>query len=155
MSVVALNMAKRFALSAPQSPNGWLEVLMTRHRPISKKRMPANILNLPDYAVLAVEHDDHDDHDDHLCVEVRQPPTHCPNCNSDRLVGFGRREPLVKDLPMHGKRVGMYINTRRMQCRACVKTFSETLPKVNEKRAMTMRRADWIGKTEDHDQWFA
>ncbi|WP_338860075.1 hypothetical protein [Mycetohabitans rhizoxinica] len=109
-------------------------------------------MNLPDYAVLAVEHDDHDYH---LCVEVRQPPTHCPNSNSHRLVGFGRCEPLVKDLPMHGKRVGMYVNTRRMQRRACVKTFSETLSEVNEKPPMTKHRADWIGKTKDHDRWFA
>ena len=109
----------------------------------SKKKMPANILNLAAYAVLAVEHDDHDYH---LSVEVKQPPTHCPHCNSDRLVGFGRREQLVKDLPMHGKRVGMYVSTRRMQCRACDKTFSEALPDVDEKRAMTRRLADWIGK---------
>ncbi|ELA01471.1 transposase TnpA, ISL3 family protein [Cupriavidus sp. HMR-1] len=109
----------------------------------SKKNMPANILNLPTYAVLAVEQNDHDYH---LSVEVKQPPTHCPHCNSDHLVGFGRREQLVKDLPMHGKRVGMYVSTRRMQCRACSKTFSEALPDVDEKRAMTKRLVDWIGR---------
>ncbi len=108
-----------------------------------KENMPANILNLSTYAVLAV---DHDNHNYHLSVEVKQPPTHCRHCNSDHLVGFGRREQLVKDLPMHGKRVGMYVSTRRMQCRACDKTFSEALPDVDEKRAMTRRLADWIGK---------
>lgn len=56
---------------------------------------------------------------------------------------------------MHGKRVGMYVNTRRMQRRAYVKTFSETLSEVNEKPPMTKHRADWIGKTKDHDRWFA
>lgn len=109
----------------------------------SKKNMPANILNLPAYAVLAVEQNDHDYH---VNVEVKQPPTHCPHCNSDHLVGFGRREQLVRDLPMHGKRVGMYVGTRRMQCRACSKTFSEPLPEVDEKRAMTKRLVDWIGR---------
>ncbi|MCR4471603.1 transposase family protein [Burkholderia sp. SCN-KJ] len=44
------------------------------------------------------------------------PLTHCPHCNSDRLVGFGRRERLVRDLPMHGRRVGMYVGTQRMGC---------------------------------------
>lgn len=109
----------------------------------SKKKMPANILNLAAYAVLAVEHDDHDYH---ISVEAKQPPTHCPHCNSDHLVGFGRREQLVRDLPMHGRRVGMYVGTRRMRCQACSKTFSETLPDVDEKRSMTVRLVDWIGK---------
>ena len=107
------------------------------------ENMPANILNLSSYEVLSV---DHDDHDYHVNVEVKQPPTHCPTCNADRLVGFGRREQLVRDLPMHGRRVGMYVGTRRMQCRACSKTFSETLPDVDEKRSMTVRLVDWIGK---------
>jgi hypothetical protein len=47
---------------------------------------------------------------------------------------------------MHGKRVGMYVSTRRMQCRACAETFSEALPDVEEKRAMTKRLVDWIGR---------
>lgn len=38
-------------------------------------------------------------------------------------VGFGRREQLIKDLPMHGKRVGIYVNTRRMKCKSCTKIF--------------------------------
>ncbi|KGC96356.1 transposase family protein [Burkholderia pseudomallei] len=105
--------------------------------------MPANILNLPAYTVLEVEHDDHSYH---VNVEVAQPPTHCQHCNSDRLVGFGRREQLVRDLPMHGKRAGMYVGTRRMQCRTCSKTFSEALPAVDEKRAITRRLVDWIGR---------
>jgi transposase len=100
--------------------------------------MPANILNLPAYTVLGVEHDDHSYH---VNVEVTQPPTHCPHCNSDRLVGFGRREQLVRDLPMHGRRVGMYVGTRRMRCQACSRTFSEPLPDVDEqgKRAHASR----------------
>lgn len=106
--------------------------------------MPANILNLPAYAVIALEHNDHDYHID---AEVKQPPVECPMCHSSNLVGFGRREQMVKDLPIHGKRVGIYVSTRRMQCRACNKTFSEVLPEVDERRSMTKRLVDWIGKT--------
>lgn len=105
--------------------------------------MPANILNLPSYAVISIVENEHDYHID---AEVKQPPTNCPLCQSDNLVGFGRREQLVKDLPMHGRRVGVYVNTRRMQCRACDKTFSEMLPEVDERRAMTKRLLGWIGK---------
>lgn len=105
--------------------------------------MPTNILNLPSYIVLAV---DQNDHDYHIKVEIKQPPSNCPLCHSDNLVGFGRREQMLKDLPMHGRRVGIYLNTRRMQCRGCNKTFSEPLPEVDERRAMTKRLVDWIGK---------
>lgn len=105
--------------------------------------MPANILNLPQYAVKSV---DHDDHDYHINAEVKAPPGSCPSCGSTSLVGFGRREQVVKDLPMHGRRVGIYINTRRMLCRSCNKTFSEILPEVNERRSMTKRLVAWIGK---------
>jgi len=96
--------------------------------------MPANILNLPAYAVTAVTENEHDYH---INAEVKAPPVECPLCHSSNLVGFGRREQLVKDLPMHGRRVGIYVSTRRMQCRGCNKTFSETLPEVDEHRITT------------------
>ena len=106
--------------------------------------MQTNILNLASYSVLKVEETEHDYH---VGVEAKNPASHCLYCKSDSLVGFGRREQLVKDLPMHGKRVGLYVNTRRMKCRACERTFSEPLPDVDEKRAMTIRLVEWIGKS--------
>jgi transposase len=53
---------------------------------------------------------------------------------------------MVKDLPMHGKRVGIYIDTRRYRCKSCSRTFYETLPEINQKRLMTNRLVAWIGK---------
>jgi transposase len=105
--------------------------------------MPANILNLPSYAVTAV---DNTDHDYHIKAEVKDAPKRCYECHSSSVVGFGRREQLVKDLPIHGKRVGIYLNTRRMKCNECQKTFSERLPEVDERRSMTRRLVTWIGK---------
>ena len=105
--------------------------------------MSTNILNLTSYEVIALEENQHDYH---INAEVKVPPLICPLCKSDKIVGFGRREQLVKDLPMHGKRVGIYVATRRMQCRSCNKTFSEALPDVDERRSMTSRLLDWIGK---------
>jgi transposase len=104
---------------------------------------PANILNLPCYKVLGITENEHDYHID---VEAIDPPTSCPHCQSSILVGFGRREQMVKDLPMHGRRVGLYIDTRRYRCRNCGKTFYEALPEIDEKRAMTKRLALWMGK---------
>ena len=105
--------------------------------------MPANILNFSAYTVTGIEENDHDYH---ISAETLNPPQSCPHCHSDNLVGFGRREQMVKDLPMHGKRTGIYINTRRYRCRACTKTFYEALPEVDGKRDMTKRLVDWLGK---------
>lgn len=105
--------------------------------------MPANILNLVDYTVLSVENTDHDYH---IKAETKAAPIQCPTCQSNAIVSFGRREQLIKDLPMHGRRVGIYVSTRRMKCTSCTKTFSESLPDVDDKRTMTKRLLEWIGK---------
>jgi len=105
--------------------------------------MPANILNLPCYKVLGIQESERDYHID---VAAAESPTSCPHCQSSNLVGFGRREQMVKDLPMHGRRAGLYIDTRRYQCRGCGKTFYEALPEIDEKRLMTRRLAQWMGK---------
>lgn len=105
--------------------------------------MPSNILNLPDYNVTSVKYTD-DDY--HIEAEIKSAPTHCVNCKSTELVGFGKREQLVKDLPMHGRRVGIYVSVRRIKCKSCAKTFSEQLPQVDTERFMTKRLLDWIGK---------
>ena len=105
--------------------------------------MPANILNLSCCKVLGIQQNEHDYHID---VEAAEPPTSCPHCRSGDLVGFGRREQMVKDLPMRGRRVGLYIDTRRYRCRTCGKTFYEALPEIDEKRLMTKRLAQWMGK---------
>jgi len=105
--------------------------------------MSPNILNLPAYEVLEVAQDEHDYH---IRAETKQVPRVCACCGSDNIIGSGRRENLVKDLPMHGKRVGIYVNLRRMKCHSCAKTFSETLPDVDDKRGMTNRLVEWVGK---------
>jgi transposase len=107
---------------------------------------PINILNLPSYTVTRVHETEHDYS---VYATVNVLPT-CPACGSDRLHGFGRREQMVRDLPSHGKRVAIYVDTRRFKCLACsqdrVATFSEPLPDVDPKRAMTVRLVAWIGR---------
>ncbi|MYM92678.1 ISL3 family transposase [Duganella vulcania] len=105
--------------------------------------MPTNLLNLPNYQITSVQDTEHDYH---VYAETKHPPTNCPYCQASELVGFGRREQLIRDLPAQGRRVGVYVSTRRMQCRSCSKTFSEALPDVDERRAMTKRLLDWIGR---------
>lgn len=105
--------------------------------------MPANILNLPAYTVTAIEQNDHDYHIDAVAKEA---PSSCPHCHSGNLVGFGRREQVIRDLPIRGRRVALYVDSRRYRCRACTKTFYEALPDIDERRPMTSRLVAWIGK---------
>lgn len=105
--------------------------------------MPVNILNLSSYTVTDI---DESGHDYHITATVKLQPSSCSHCSRENIRGFGRREQLVKDLAMHGKRVGIYVDTRRYQCQSCNKTFYEPLPNVDEKRKMTTRLVNWIGK---------
>jgi transposase len=98
---------------------------------------------MPLYSVTAVANTDHDYH---IKAELILTPAYCQLCYSEKIVGFGRREQLIKDLPVHGKRAGIYLNTRRIKCHSCNQTFSEFLPDVNEKRFITQRLLNWIGK---------
>ncbi len=47
---------------------------------------------------------------------------------------------------MHGKRVALYLQTRRFRCQVCGRTFYETLPAVDAKRLMTERLVTWIAQ---------
>ncbi|MBU3602146.1 transposase family protein [Polynucleobacter sp. AM-25C3] len=105
--------------------------------------LPANILNLAAYEVCKI---DSDDHNYHIEVVAAVTPKTCQACDSKSLVDFGRREQLIKDIPSHGKRVGIYIDTRRFQCRSCNKTFYEVLPELDAHHLMTSRLVSWIGK---------
>jgi transposase len=106
--------------------------------------MPANLLNLPHFVVSAFTENEHDYHVMAVTgVEVKL----CINCQSKEIYRFGKREQLIKDLPMHTKRVGIYVDTKRYRCKSCGKTFFERLPGVDEKRHMTDRLIAWIGKS--------
>ncbi len=101
-----------------------------------------NLMNLPGYRIIAVEETD-DAY--HIAAETPTASTMCPHCHDLAVVGYGRREQWIRDLPMHGKRVGLYVQTRRFRCKACHKTFYEALPGVDTQRFMTARLVGWIG----------
>lgn len=105
--------------------------------------MSSDILNLSEYCVLQVE----DSGPDYLIrAQTINPPTTCIHCGDTSLVGYGHREQLIHDLPIHGKRVGIGIDTRRYRCKGCRKTFYEPLPAVDERRRMTTRLVRWLGE---------
>ncbi len=101
------------------------------------------MLSLPQYRVLKV---DENEHDYHIFTEIEAERVACPHCRSLKVHRWGTRELLFKDLPMHGKHVGMYVRARRMRCEECGRTFQENLPALAEKRLMTHRLVRWIGQ---------
>lgn len=105
--------------------------------------MSTNILNLPQYRVLKVQETEHDYH---VFTEIDTEQLGCSHCHSLKVQRWGAREILFKDLPMHGKRVGMYVHARRMRCGECGRTFQENLPALAEKRLVTQRLVRWIGQ---------
>jgi len=105
--------------------------------------MPTNILNLPSVVIDRV---DEAEHDYHIYAHALKSPSSCSACMGSEVVGFGRNEQLVKDLPIHGKRVGIYFETRRFRCKVCSKTFLEQHSDFHPERAMTTRLVNWIGR---------
>jgi transposase len=102
-----------------------------------------DILNLPRYHVLSTKEDDHDYHID---AETASPPRICLACGSEDIAGNGRQEILIKDTPMYGKRVGIYVQARRFRCRTCKKSHTERLPDVVDGQRVTSRLYRWIGE---------
>ncbi len=105
--------------------------------------MSTTILSVPAYKILRVEETEQEYH---IRTELAQSPTTCPTCAHARLLRYGRNEQLIRDLPIHGRRVGLYVDTQRWRCQACGKTFMEPLPAVDAKREMTGRLVAWIGQ---------
>lgn len=85
-------------------------------------------------------------HDYHVYAESTVDTRRCPHCHGGQIIGFGRYQKLIRDLPVHGKRVGIYLDSKRFRCRSCAKTFFEQIPEVDERRDMTRRLVEWIGK---------
>lgn len=101
--------------------------------------MSVNILNLSGYVVSDIRETDHDYHID---AEVSNPPDACKYCQNTHVVSYGRVDRTIRDLPVHAKRVAIYLASQRYRCRACKKTFVETQPRPlgrGESPALQMR----------------
>lgn len=83
-------------------------------------------------------------------VRVSARPGQCPQCHGGSLSGYGRRPRRVTDCPVSDVKIVLIIEQRRYRCRDCTHTFSEPLPLVDPRRALTVRLAYsvWLdGKT--------
>lgn len=60
-----------------------------------------------------------------------------PHCGSLALIGHGKDQQHLRDLPCHGKRVVIQIQHQRYWCKQCDKTCFEPLPGIEDRHQMT------------------
>lgn len=104
--------------------------------------MTVNILNWPAWDVLKVQ-----ETTDDYRIDAR-PKARPPACLFCGFIGglqqYGTRETRYMDLPIHAKRVGVYVPRRRFKCNECGHIFIEPLPEMDESHRMTKRLVDYI-----------
>ena len=101
------------------------------------------MLNLKNFKIIDIRESE-DDY--RFLVEVASPPpSYCPKCGTvANLYKHGKKQQLFFDLPMHAKRVGIFVKRQRYKCRECNETFFEYLPDMDANRSVTNRLKDWI-----------
>ncbi|MFS1351488.1 transposase family protein [Enterococcus faecium] len=84
--------------------------------------MLTNMLNLSNFKILDMQESENDYR---FLVEPKSPPpTRCQKCGTiANLYKHGKKRQLFFDLPMHAKRVGIYVKRQRYKCRDCNETF--------------------------------
>jgi transposase len=103
-----------------------------------------NILNLPDWTIIRTI-DGLRDYQITATYDVAAVA--CHSCwRFGFLQRFGKRNQLFLDLPMHGKRVGIYVERQRYRCTNCRHTMLQPLPHMDEKHQMTKRLIAHIGE---------
>lgn len=102
-----------------------------------------DLLNLPG---LTVEQVVEDEHQYSIKVGRRRERAHCPHCGSLALRPNGTREVRIHDLPIHGKRVGIWFDRQRFLCPDCGKSSADEPEALDPARRMTRRLVDWIGE---------
>lgn len=105
--------------------------------------LPDNILHLPEYHILDSKAEEHDFH---FRLEASDPVA-CEECGAEgTFVRFGKRDVAYRDLPIHGKRVTLWVVRRRYTCRACEKTFRPAMPEMVDDHRMTRRLYSHVEK---------
>jgi len=65
-------------------------------------------------------------------------------CAFPKLLLNGRKRTLFFDTPMHGKRVGIWVQRQRYRCKTCCKSHYQSVPHMHSKHDMTNRLVDYI-----------
>ena len=104
---------------------------------------PTSLLHPLKATVLDFQEDEHD-----YQFKVEYPePTCCHACGAvSDIIRFNKKLVKYRDVPMHGKRVTLWVVTRRYQCKSCKGTFTPAIPEMAEAHRMTKRCYQYIIK---------
>lgn len=88
-----------------------------------------------------------EDHDYHFRVDLPEPKC-CEACGAlgGKLVKFGKDDQAYRDIPLHGKRVTLWMIRRRYKCHDCGATFRPAMRDMDDRRMMTKRLMKHIQK---------
>lgn len=99
--------------------------------------LPGNLLHPLKLDVVGFKEEDHDYH---FRVELPEPSC-CQSCGAaeGRVVRFGKDDQAYRDVPIHNKRVTIWMIRRRYKCHDCGSTFRPELRDMDDRRMMTKR----------------
>jgi transposase len=103
-----------------------------------------SLSRLLDLAEFRVTHFEIRDGELYLKCESRFDVAGCPNCKHLSEHVHQRKERLIRDLSISGKRVTLYVEARRFGCDYCEKPFTESLASVDVRRRQTRRYEQFI-----------
>ena len=105
--------------------------------------LPGNLLHPLKLDVVGFKEEDHDYH---FRVELPEPKC-CQSCGTlYNLVKFGKDDQAYRDVPIHNKRVTIWMIRRRYKCNSCASTFRPDLKDMDDRRMMTKRLVRHIEK---------
>lgn len=67
-----------------------------------------------------------------------------PMCCLEGVVLNGTKQMMFRDLPIHGRHVGVWVNRQRYKCKGCGKTLYQSVPHMHRQHEMTSRLVDYI-----------
>lgn len=68
----------------------------------------------------------------------------CNKCYRSNLSCNGTRVILYRDIPIHGKQVGIYLTFQRYKCKSCQATLYQSSSSLDTNHLMTKRLVDYI-----------
>ncbi|MDD2660675.1 MAG: ISL3 family transposase [Methylococcales bacterium] len=103
------------------------------------------MLNLK--TITAIKIEENGDHDYHIHAVANSEPSGCPECSNDAIYGHGKKVQLFMDVPIHGRRVGIFLERKRYRCRQCKTTFYQACDDIDDSHRATKRLVGYIEKT--------
>ncbi|MBX9865566.1 MAG: ISL3 family transposase [Burkholderiales bacterium] len=80
----------------------------------------------------------------HIKAVINKNLESCNKCYQSNLSRNGTRVIVYRDIPIHGKQVGIYLTFQRYQCKNCLATLYQSSSSLDTNHLMTKRLVDYI-----------